>query len=426
MKKILFILGMYLPRQSANGICCEQVVKKLVGNGYDVTCIVNDAIGSLQQEELNGAHIYRIKPRLSYRLLEISEIAPNSLKSKAIKLFANFLNKVKNILFAPFWPLKSPLYTYRFYKMAKKLHKLHQYNAVVSVYTPIDSLLAGHYFKKKYPDIKFVPYFLDSLSGGHGPKIFSKKRIINVGKYWEKKTLSNADKVIVMKSSEKHHRQYNAKSDYYKKLVYLDIPLMSEVNKVNADTKYFDNTKINIVYMGLIPYPVRNPEFTLRIFGLLKTENVVLTFVGDNNCPDVFKKAQQVMGERLRLLGPVSHKTAREIGHQADFLINIGNNNPSMVSSKIFEYMSLGKPIISTYPIEDEPCIPYLKTYPASLLLNENDPDDMRTVKHIEEFICKYNKTEIDYETIKSEFFDNTPVAFVKQIDNLFDDKEEC
>ncbi|MEG0570843.1 MAG: hypothetical protein RR497_04270, partial [Oscillospiraceae bacterium] len=53
-------------------------------------------------------------------------------------------------------------------------------------YTPIDSLYAAHLLKKKFKDIKMVAYFLDSLSGGYGPKCFSKKQIEKIGLKWEK------------------------------------------------------------------------------------------------------------------------------------------------------------------------------------------------------------------------------------------------
>ena len=48
-------------------------------------------------------------------------------------------------------------------------------------------------------------------------------------------------------------------------------------------------------------------------------------------------------------MGRVSHTVAIQYMSEADFLLNIGNSISSMVPSKIFEYISTGKPIISIY-----------------------------------------------------------------------------
>ena len=74
MAKYLFLLGMYYPRSSANGVCCKNLVDALVNAGHEVTCIVNDDITRSKDEYIDGAHILRIKARLHYRMLLISEM----------------------------------------------------------------------------------------------------------------------------------------------------------------------------------------------------------------------------------------------------------------------------------------------------------------------------------------------------------------
>jgi glycosyltransferase involved in cell wall biosynthesis len=319
--------------------------------------------------------------------------------------------------------LVSPAYTYRFYAKAKELYNKQAFDIVVAVYTPIDSLIAGHMLKRKFPEIKFIPYFLDSLSGGYGPKIFSKSRILKVGLAWEKRLLTNADKIVVMKSSENHHRHYNANSSYFEKFKFLDIPLMVQ-RRASAGSKVcryiLDSEKINLVYAGSIPYPLRNPEFILKIFENLSCENAVLTFIGTNNCPSIFKTAQEKLSENLNVIGKLPRESVLKILQQADFLINIGNNNASMVPSKIFEYMAMGKPIISTYPIDNEPCTPYLKQYPLALLLDEREQDVQKTVEQVYEFLQNCKGRNMDYEELKDVFYNNTPKAFIEIIDGLF------
>ena len=66
--KVLFILGMYHPRYSANGLCCKNVIDECVAKGWEVSCIVNAYDGNKKMYQLDGAKIYPIKPRLSYRM----------------------------------------------------------------------------------------------------------------------------------------------------------------------------------------------------------------------------------------------------------------------------------------------------------------------------------------------------------------------
>ena len=58
---------------------------------------------------------------------------------------------------------------------------------------------------------------------------------------------------------------------------------------------------------------------------------------------------------------------------EAEVLINFGNYNLNMIPSKIFEYFSFGKKIIHFYKDDNDTCIPYLKKYPYSLLIDERD-----------------------------------------------------
>lgn len=131
--KILFILGMYYPRYSANGLCCKNIVDECVANGWKVSCVVNAFNGNETPYELDGAKIYPISPRLSYRLQEKAQLRLQLYpkKASALKTVANVINKAKLLLFSWSWPYVAPLYTRRFYKKARSLYFKEHFDVVI-------------------------------------------------------------------------------------------------------------------------------------------------------------------------------------------------------------------------------------------------------------------------------------------------------
>lgn len=404
--KILYILGAYKPRASANGICSDNVLHELVEQGNEVTVIANRMYDYPKYSEEDGLKIYRVRPRFSYWLSDWGKCHKNKFAIKAAAL----MNKIKLIATNFTWPVVAPLYTYRFYKKAVGLHKKEKFDKVIVVYAPVDSLLAGYKLKKRFPEIKFYPYFLDSLSGGYGPKVFSKDKIINRGLKIENKVFPLAEKVFVMQSSQEHHMKYNEK--YKDKLCFLDIP---SLKKMNAEHKKSDGSEIKCVFVGSLLANIRNPQTFITAVEQVKNEKVFYEFVGVGDCKAMFSRLSELVGNRLVFTGFMAHDKLKKKYSEADFLINIGNSVSTMVPSKVFEYMSYGKPIISTYDIEDEPSKKYLEKYPLALLLSgETSPEE--NAKKIESFINENLGKTVAFEDLTEMFYLNTPEAFVAEV----------
>ena len=173
MKRVLIIVT---EEFSANGICVKAVINELIAQNFEVECITNKENSNSEQKGSRNIKYYYVKPRLAYRLLH-SKKPKNKFVGKCRSSIAFLINKAKLIISIPTWPLISPLYAYRIYRLAKINHKNNPYDVIIPVYSQVDTIIAGHYLKKKFESIKYVPYFLDSLSGGYGPKIFSENKI---------------------------------------------------------------------------------------------------------------------------------------------------------------------------------------------------------------------------------------------------------
>ncbi len=401
---------------SANGICTKLVMDTLAQE-HEVYCITNREYGQKDHFQIGEVSYQTVRPRLVYRMESyMTNGAPSLAVRKKVAVAHKFINKGKLLMTVYSWPLISKSFANRLYLVAEKLCREKQIDCVIPVYTQIDTLIAANRLKKQYGHIRYVPYFLDALSGGYGPRYFSQDWIRNRGLQWERKLLVRADHIIMMESSREHHACYSVAEPYYGKMHFLDLPLLQDVPAPCGQKPLLDEHRINLVYVGTLPGGIRSPEFLLQVFRHLEGEEWAFTFVGSTDCLPLNEAARSDV--RIRVVGRCDHDTALQYLAQADVLINIGNTNPNMTPSKIFEYMSFGKPIVSTQAVEQEPSRRYLERYPKALILDESMSAEEAAMK-IREFVRSCQGQTIDVEQVRQMFYANTPdamVAFLKGI----------
>ena len=404
------ILLLVTELNSANGICAQSVMRELVSRGHSVYCVTNREKHGALDKAIQYSYV---KPRLVYRLLNGSD------NRKIAKTIGLLLNKMKLAISYPTWPLISQQYARRIYRAAKLICQKNRIDMIIPIYTQIDTLIAANRIKKEMSDIRYIPYFLDSLSGGYGPKYFPKEWVIRRGIRWEEKLLPLADKIILMESSRLHHEKYSCNEKYYDKFVYLDLPLFQSQtdNQAVTGSILMDADKTNIVYVGSLPTGIRSPEYILKVFEQIKCFNFQLYFIGSENNQFLNDFATKDM--RVHVIGRCSHEQALQYVQQATALLNIGNSNMHMTPSKIFEYMSFGKPIISTMPIMNEPSKIYLDKYTCKLFLYEWEEEYESAASDLTDFLSNAKNTKVDVEYLKQIFCLNTPRAFAEAVGEM-------
>lgn len=393
---------MYYPKYSANGLCTKNVVDELIKNGYDVSCICNGSKKSKKQEYVDGACLYYVKPRLHQILNDKANDVSNDKKKYFLQRISIVLGKIQLGLMAFSWPLVSPMYAFNFYCRAKKLYQKERYDAVVAVYTPFESLLAGYWLKKKYPKIKFIPYYLDALAGGWGPSFFSQARIEKHTRKWEKKIDEAADLAISMHSSEHYHML--AALCMKEKRIFLDVPVMKKPCDCDKEEPF-------ALYAGNLNHKGRDISKLLEIFSELSSKTEIkLLLAGGCNDTKIFEYYEEKTHGKIQYLGILDHEDVLELEKKAKYLINLASINPYTIPSKIFEYMRFGKTIISTYQTEKDPSIEYLNKYNNVIYI-----DERLSVKESAEKLFKdmYVERKTEVSELEKVFYYNTPKAFV-------------
>lgn len=409
------VLIIVTERLSANGICALSIAKAMVNRGDDVICIVNREYGDDVSFVQDGISFYTVRPRLVYAIasLLMRKKDISRARRKLLSLFSWALNKFELILSLPTWPVISRGYSKRILKCIKKAGDEKKFDLIVPVYTQIDTIIAANRYKAQYDkDVKVIPYFLDSLAAGYGPKIKSKQWVEERGLKWERKLLMDASHIVMMKSSEPFYQKNKNNIPYSDKISFLDLPLFVPAYNKGANKKQDDNL-INILYVGTIPGHIRNPRYFLEVFSRIQVDELRLTIIGSSTCESLIKDFVD-KDKRITRIQSVPHSEAIRRINKADILLNLGNNLTTMTPSKIFEYISTGKPIISTAPIYEEPCVPYLTKYGNACIIYEDKNID-ESVAQMTEFITKAHA--VNPVELSDVFYLNQPQAFLQVID---------
>lgn len=406
MKKVLFLMGRYLPQPSVNSICVDNVIDELLKHDVEITCVCYE---DFQIGQKDNVRIIKVRRNIFDSILYKTE-GKTGWVVAAQKCFSKFMLDVRDVCCLPCWPYNEPLYWRKVYNICDRLTSSEDIDTVVCVHMPLSSLMVGSKLKEKHPHIQYIPYFLDSLSDGNRLRLFSDGWNFRHKFAWERKLLKNADTIIAMESSRKHHEKVSKRETYFKKIQYLDIPLLKRAS--SAGVNPFHDDKIHIVFTGTANFPLRNIPYILKILKRLEKENFTVYFIGNTNYGELKNNTL----ENVEYIPFVPHDALSNYLQNADCLLNMGVTSPSAISGKIFEYMAYGKPIISTYAIQNEACIPYLNRYPCALLLDENNEVELEA-ERFKQFVLQNKETSISVEKIEREYYGNTPASFVEQIE---------
>lgn len=399
------IVVVALQSLSANGLCAKAVINELTKRGHDVVWVCNREVSD--SSDLPSAYYVRIKPRCIDILL--ARFEGNRLATK----IAIAVNRVGMLRALRSWPLISKRYSKRVSRAVAAASL--DADVVIGAYTQIDAIIASHEAKKGNPRLRFIAWYLDSFTGGYGPRFLDAEEIEQRGKRWNRQLLENADAVVAMESSRRFHEEHCCDEPWFDKLRFLDLPLL-DINEtlglpLNAEPS---KTKI-IVYAGTLPEGIRSPEFFINVLSFIPDESIRVLFVGDKTNRTLIEA--RAKDGRIEMRGRVPHKEASRLLASADFLLTLGNRLANMTPSKIFEYMALRKPIIATYPIDSEPSLPYLERYGDALMLDERGDPSAAAAQLVGYLDADHEP--ISFDELKTRFWNNTPSAFCDLVETI-------
>jgi glycosyltransferase involved in cell wall biosynthesis len=274
---------------------------------------------------------------------------------------------------------------------------------IVASVNPLEAVVAADRVKQENSSkVKTVYYCADTLSNEKGDSgILSAEYRTKCGINWERQLFKSFDKVLIMECHKEHYFSSVFK-DLSQKMELVNFPLFTRMETAPVVPT---EDGITMVYAGTLYKELRNPSFLCdQLVKLSKIEPIHVIFMGSGDCDDILMNASSETKGAIQYLGMQPHEKAMEYINSAHVLLSIGNAESPMAPSKIYEYMSTGKPIIHTYTYEKDPCLEPLRRYGNALLIQVGESSPVREMS---EFISKAKY--LDYSLIEKMFITSTP-----------------
>ncbi len=400
--KVLFIIEDDFPMAGA----CTSLLNNIFFNGgmlekirtVDVLAVTNK-YKEEQTELYNGINVHR--------LMMMHKLSTQEHK----RLFAKHPFKVLNgIIYKTFLKFDSKIVksgpVRQVYKKIKQIDT-QSYDVVVAVFGYAEVVAAALSYKLKHPSSELVIYQVDPYSSNIVyPSNTRKER-----DEFEKKLYETADSIITTPILvEEAKGKYP--EEIVSKMVSMEFP-----NVVPLDCPAKEQTgKINCMFTGHIYGNFRDPDYTLRLFDGVDS-NIEFNIIGSVNA----ELKNKFSNHKVVYHGPKPLEETKTALRAADVLVNIGNSMTNQVPSKLFEYISYGKPIVNICKNRNCPTLPYLEKYPYALNLFEEDDIFDEQIKLLNGFILNNRSNRIPAEEIAKIYEPCTPQYCAQQMMNVFD-----
>ncbi len=141
--------------------------------------------------------------------------------------------------------------------------------------------------------------------------------------------------------------------------------------KIQGRQQYFEQGTVNCVFLGTLFENGREPKALLELFSAMAAyqPRLRLYLIGDKFGPSSGKQIAQHQAnlkEQLISLPAITQEEGEWVTQQADVLINIGNVEQVYLPSKLFDLISVGKPILQICQVEDCNTLPFIRRYPKA------------------------------------------------------------
>lgn len=405
-KNIIVIVGAYHPFPSAVGVCAEKIVDQLKVE-HDVTIVsLKDRDEQLDKETYNGYEISRVTTKYNRKQFQIKNSEEISEFGKKIKGIALKSTRLLKLLLSKVTIDNDIVSAY--YSELKESGDNKKVDVIISTCFPFESVVAALKFKNSIDSsVQVIPYLFDNFAHSASLHRFNWNRRIKLKENMklEVEMLQSSTSIFSMHPLKTYFESHFP-STYLKKISYVEHPLL--VSSTLKDITLNVSDKINLIYAGGLFKNVREPKYMLRILdGIQSKLDIECNVYAFGNASKEVERHSRTE-QYLRYHGHVSRSEIVKSYSSCDVLINLGEIEGKQISSKIFEYMSLGKPLIHIAFTKNCVVSGVLAKYPLAIIICVEDDFD-NNLSAVIDFIELNAKERLTFDAVKELYKDATP-----------------
>lgn len=411
MKNIVLVVGSYYPNYSAVGVCAHNIVNAL--KSYDVNISVICQRNDIDEE----IEIVRDEVRIVRVTTPI-----NNFKLRHKNKFRFFFNVVRALRY-----LQALVQKYNvkydwidaYFKQLVNLNSQEPIDVIIPCSFPICSVLSTAKFKQQFSNVKVLPFLFDNFVENPDLHRLQINRVLKWKNHISLVTeaLSSFDKVLALHTLRKHFED-NYPSCIADKIQYVEHPLLIQLNVSNKKNR---KNSINLTYTGNFIKGYVDPDHMIEILTSLieSRDDISVNLYGGGNCAKQIQKFVSI-SDAVIDNGFIPYDEVLGAMAEADFLISVSENNGIQMSSKIFQYMSLGKPIILFYTAQNDCNLELLRKYPGLFVIKNNDKSFK--LENLHSFIDRYSSWSIPFDVVQNLYNDALPSHVAKIIMTYLND----
>jgi hypothetical protein len=393
--KIVFLVTTYYPTYPAVSRCVANVAGELVSAGENVTVLCagekNESLIVNDQRIIKGT----TKALITRRRAEESCKSPDFMTriQGRIQLLMVRARSYMNMM------ISGTSIQNKIYGMYTELLETLEgpIDLLIPACTPFEGVYACYDYKRKNPSVFLMPYLFDMYAKSATLHRNSLNRAMKMRKnqHQEEKVFSSADAIIHMPSwSDYILHTYR---DYIHKCYEAEHPLLTEFKVAGVNTDDADVThggKITVLFAGTLLKGYVDPKCLIKIIDRSFSDVELLFFCTGNA---VHKLNQLSCAKKIN--GWVTRDDLHKSMQAANLFLSIGEKSGRQMTSKLFDYMSYGKPIIHFYFNDSDIGKKTLEKYPLSICIKVNGNSTMEREK-LRQFIADNADKHISYDQV--------------------------
>jgi len=402
--RLLLVSHQFSPNANPRAVRWASLAEHWAKRGHRVDVVCGVPAGEAAEPTVGGMSVHRVGiglvGRLRHRLGRASTscllAAPRQTRLRPVKRqLAAGLRMLNDLAWKPVcWPDSAGMWYGPALRTARRLFERNRYDAVITVSNPFTSHRVGLSLKRRFPTVRWIadvgdPFSVDDRVRCNNLLLYRRRN-----RRFEAAVLRHADATaIVTESMTRLYRRRFPESAHKLHSIQplfnapLDEPARPAGPPLCAGlpTPHIQDSEVRrLSYFGTLYRGFRSPAVLIETFrwliALPRCADLQLHFYGNHSaCKREFRRQADLIGTRIHLHGCLPREAALREMRDSHALVNLGNDLPYGLPSKVIEYTATGRPILNFAAITDDTSTDFLQSHPAAMTVFADDLETGRT-----------------------------------------------